>query len=43
MGFFSKLAESMSTGVNATLSMRGVINGFNSETLRGIISYAGRS
>lgn len=43
MGFFSKLAESMSTGANATLSMRGVFNGFSNKTLSGTVSYAGKS
>ena len=43
MGFFTKLAESMSTGANATLSLQGVMGAFNQDTGIGTIQYAGKT
>ena len=42
MGFFAKLAEDMSTGSNAMLSMRGRLESFDEETGKGYISWAGK-
>lgn len=43
MGFFTKLAESMSTGTDASMSMRGVLTAFDEKTGRGSISWAGKT
>lgn len=43
MGFFTKLAESMSTGANATMSMRGIMGSFNHDTGLGTVKYAGKT
>lgn len=42
MGFFTKLAENMSTGSDAILSMRGVLSSFDRNTGCGTIEWAGK-
>lgn len=43
MGFFTKLAENMSTGSDATLSMRGILTSFDENTGKGTIRWAGKT